>query len=78
MSDVLSPEKTGRGWVMNIPPEMVKALGVEEGSVVVLYPREGGMSYEILPPLSLEMKASVLKTCEQFKGAFAEMKRLGD
>jgi hypothetical protein len=78
MSDVLSPEKTGRGWIMDIPPEMAKALGVEEGSVIVLYPHEGGMSYEILPPLSPEMKASVLETCEQFKEAFAEMKRLGD
>ena len=78
MSDVLSPEKTGRGWIMDIPPEMAKALGVEEGSVIVLYPHEGGMSYEILPPLSPDMQASVLETCEQFKEAFAEMKRLGD
>ena len=78
MSDVLSPQKTGRGWIMEIPAEMAKALGVEEGSVIVLYPHEGGMSYEILPPLSPEMKASVLETCEQFKEAFAEMKRLGD
>ena len=78
MSDVLSPQKTGRGWIMDLPPEMAKALGVEEGSVIVLYPHEGGMSYEILPPLSPDMKASVLETCEQFKEAFAEMKRLGD
>jgi hypothetical protein len=73
MSDVLSPEKTGRGWVMDIPPEMAKALGVEEDSVIVLYPREGGMSYEILPPLSPDMQASVLQTCEEFKEAFEEM-----
>ena len=46
--------------------------------MIVLYPREGGMSYEILPPLPLEIKASVSETCEQFKEAFAEMKRLGD
>jgi len=78
MSDVLSPQKTGRGWIIEIPPEMAAAMGVEEGSVIVLYPREGSMSYEILPPISPEMKASVLETCEQFKEAFAEMKRLGD
>ncbi len=78
MSGVLSPEKTGRGWIMDIPPEMANALGVEEGSVIVLYPREGSMSYEILPPLSPDMQASVLQTCEEFKEAFAEMKRLGD
>jgi hypothetical protein len=63
---------------MEVPPEMAAAMGVDEGSVIVLYPHEGGMSYEILPPLSPEMEASVLETCEQFKEAFAEMRRLGD
>jgi len=56
MGDVFSPEKTGRGWVMDIPPEMAKTMGVEEGSVIVLYPREGSMSYEILPPLPPDMR----------------------
>ncbi|HJQ31066.1 MAG TPA: AbrB/MazE/SpoVT family DNA-binding domain-containing protein [Pyrinomonadaceae bacterium] len=63
---------------MDVPPEMAKALGVEEGSVIVLYPRGGGMSYEILPPLPSDMRASVLQTCEEFKDAFAEVKRRGD
>jgi len=58
MSDVLTPEKTGRGWIMDIPSEMAKTMGVEEGSVIVLYPREGGMSYEILPPLPVDDSAS--------------------
>ena len=44
MSDVLTPEKTGRGWIMDVPPEMAAAMGVGEGSVIVLYPREGGMA----------------------------------
>lgn len=78
MSDLLTLEKTGRGWIMNIPLEMAKMMGVAEGSVIVLYPHEGGMSYEILPPLSPDMQASVLQTCADFKEAFAEMKRLGD
>lgn len=78
MSDVLSPEKTGRGRVVDVPPEMAAAMGVGESSVIVLYPHEGGMRYEILPPLSPDMKASVFETCEQFKEAFAEMRRLGD
>ena len=38
MSDVLSPQKTGRGWIIDIPPEMAKALGVDEGSIIVLFP----------------------------------------
>jgi hypothetical protein len=77
MRDVLIPEKTGRGWIMDLPPEMAAAMSVEEGSVIVLYPREGG-SYEILPPLPPDMRASVSQTCEEFKDAFAQMKRLGD
>lgn len=36
MSDVLSPQKTGRGWIMEIPAEMAEAMGVEEYSVIVL------------------------------------------
>ena len=78
MSEMLSLRKPGRGWVIEIPTEMAAAMCVEEGSVIVLYPREGGMSYEILPPLPPDMKASVLETCEKLKEAFAEMKRLGD
>src|SRR5438270_743359 len=52
---------------MDIPPEMAKASGVDEGSRIILYPHEGGMSYEILPLLSLGMQAPVLQTCEEFK-----------
>ena len=51
MSDVLSPQITGRGWIMEVPAEMAAAMGVDEGSIIVLYPHEGGMSYEILPRL---------------------------
>jgi hypothetical protein len=78
MSGVLSPLKTGRGWIMDIPREMAEAMGVDEGSIIVLYPHEGGMSYEILPPPSSELKTSVRETYEQFKDAFEEMKRIGD
>ena len=78
MSGLFSPQKIGRGWIMDIPPEMSEAMGVDEGSIIILYPHEGGMSYEILPPPSPELKASVRETYEQFKDAFEEMKRLGD
>lgn len=78
MSDVLTPKKAGRGWIMDFPLEMAAAMGVEEGSVIVLYPREGGMRYEVLPPLPPDMRASASQTCEEFEDAFAEMKRVGD
>jgi hypothetical protein len=64
--------------MMDIPPEMAAVMGVEEGSIIILYPRERSMSYEILPPPSPELKASVRETYEQFKAAFEEMRRLGD
>jgi bifunctional DNA-binding transcriptional regulator/antitoxin component of YhaV-PrlF toxin-antitoxin module len=79
MSDVLTPKKAGRGWIIEVPAEMAQAMGVAEGSVIVLYPSaEGGMSYEVLPPLSPDIEASVLQTCDEFREAFEEMKRLGD
>jgi hypothetical protein len=78
MGDVLSPQKTGRGWIIEVPSEMAAAMGVDKGSVIVLYPHEGGMSYEILPPLAPNIRDSVLQTCAEFKEGFAEMKRLGD
>ena len=37
-----TPQKTDLGWVIEIPPEMAQAMGVAEGSLVVLYPKEGG------------------------------------
>jgi hypothetical protein len=78
MSDVLTPQKSGRGWIVEVPSEMARALSVAEGSIIVLYPHDGGMSYEVLPPLSPDIEASVLETCEEFREAFEEMKRLGD
>jgi phosphate uptake regulator len=78
MSSVLTPEKSGRGWIMSLPPEMARVMGLKEGSIAVLYPQTDGLSYEILPPLPADMEASVLQTCEQFNEAFVEMKRLGD
>ena len=78
MSSVLTPQKTGRGWIMDLPPEMAQTMGLAEGSIAVLYPQKNGLSYEILPPLPADMEASVAQTCEQFNDAFLEMKRLGD
>jgi hypothetical protein len=72
------PQKTDQGWIIDIPPDMADVMGVAHGSIGVLYPRQGGISIEILPPPSPEFVASVLETCEEFREAFEEMKRLGD
>ena len=78
MSGALTPQKTDLGWVIEIPKEMAQAMGVAEGSLVVLYAKTGGLEVEILPPPSPELIESVRETYEEFKEAFEEMKRLGD
>lgn len=78
MSDLLTPQKTGRGWVVAMTPEMTREAGVAEGSYLVFYLNEGHVSAEIFPPATDEMKQSVQESIDKFKDAFAEMKRLGD
>jgi len=78
MVEMLTPQKTDRGWVLAMTPEMAKEAGVAEGSLMVLYIKDGGASAEILPPATEEMKRAVEETAEKFKDVFAELKRLGD
>jgi hypothetical protein len=78
MSSILTPQKTAMGWVIEIPKEMTRALGVAEGSLAVLHAKDGNIDIEILPPPSPELVESVRETYEEFKEAFEEMKRLGD
>ncbi|MCI0487319.1 MAG: hypothetical protein L0229_12055 [Blastocatellia bacterium] len=78
MSGLLTPQKTDRGWIVEVPPEMAETLGVAEGSLVALYAKEGTIEVEILPPPSPELKERVRQIHEKFKEAFEEMKRLGD
>jgi hypothetical protein len=78
MSSLLTPQKTDRGWVIEIPPEMTQALGVTEGSLAILHAKEGHIEVEVLPPPPPELEESVRQTCEEFKEAFEEMKRRGD
>lgn len=73
-----TPQKTDRGWIIEMPVEMTQALGVEQGSFAVLYSNEGQIGVEVLPPIPPDLEASVIETCEEFNEAFEEMKRRGD
>ncbi len=73
-----TPRKTGRGWVLEMSPEMAREAGADAGSSVILYLGEGGISAEILPPATAASKRSVQESLDKFKDAFAELKRLGD
>ena len=78
MSGILSPQKTQMGWVLEIPPEMAAALGVQAGSLAVLYPKEGILEAEILPPPSVELQADFERLYEKYRETFEELKRVGD
>lgn len=78
MSGILSPQKTQMGWVLEIPPEMAAALGVQPGSLAVLYPKEGVLETEILPPPSVELREDFDRLCEKYRDTFEELKRVGD
>jgi len=78
MSGLITPQKTNLGWIIELPPEVTQALGVAEGAIGVLHPKEGSLEVEVLPPPSPGLLESVRQTYEQFKDAFEEMKRRGD
>jgi hypothetical protein len=74
----VTPVKTEQGWVITMPAEMAQDAGVPEGSIVVLYPINGSISTEIIPPASPELERKVEDIADKFHEAFVEMKRLGD
>lgn len=51
---------------------------VAAGSYIVLYLSDGRVSAEILPPATEEMQRSVQESVDKLKGAFSELKRLGN
>jgi len=59
-------------------PEMARKAHAAEGSYLVIYLSESGISAEILPPSTDEIRDSVKRSIEKFGDAFAEMKRRGD
>ncbi len=78
MSAVLTPKKTERGWVIDIPDDLGQALGVAEGALALLYADDGVIKVDVLPPPSPDLIASVLEGCDEFDDAYREMKQRGD
>ncbi len=73
-----TPRKTDLGWIVELPPEMAQTMGVAEGSLAVLHPKDGSLEVEVLPPPSPELTERVEHIYDKYKEAFEEMKRLGD
>ncbi|MBS1811757.1 MAG: hypothetical protein JST84_26585 [Acidobacteria bacterium] len=78
MSAILMPRQTEQGWVVDLPPEMAQAIGVAEGSMVILYAHEGSVRTEILPPVSAEIKNISQYLLQKNRALYEEMKKVGD
>jgi len=78
MAETMMPRKTELGWVIDIPSEMAAILKVEPGSIAILYPKEGALETEILPPPSAELQADFERLYAKYKTTFEALKRLGD
>jgi hypothetical protein len=78
MTAVLAPQKTDKGWMMDLPDDMAEALGVAHGSIALLYVNDGIIQTELLPPPSDELKDFFERTYEKYSDTFDELKRLGD
>lgn len=79
MSELITPIRTeDAGWVIPMPPDMARVVGVAENSQIVLYVAGGKVVAEILPPTPPETKKKARRIADKFRDAFAEMKRLGD
>jgi hypothetical protein len=78
MAEIITPRKTELGWIMEIPAEMAAILKVEPGSIAVIYPKEGALEAEILPPPSAELKQDFERMFNKYRETLEELKRIGD
>lgn len=73
-----TPRKWPQGWVITIPDEVARVIGVAEGSQGLLHPRRGSLEIEILPPLSPAQMAEFDEIFEESKEVLMELQRRGD
>jgi len=74
----LTLQKSDKGWIIELPDDFAAEIGVEKGSIAVLYGGNGKIESEIIKPPSPELEKAIDRIHEKYKDAFAEMKRLGD
>jgi bifunctional DNA-binding transcriptional regulator/antitoxin component of YhaV-PrlF toxin-antitoxin module len=78
MNTIHTPQKTDQGWVVDIPAELIQALGIAHGSQAVLEVRDDRLEVAILPPPSPELLEEIRETHAALKDTFAELKQRGD
>ena len=77
MTNVKNPQKTKRGWIIEIDDDFAAELGVAKGSIALMNARDGKIVTEILSP-SPELEKSIDRLAEKYKDYFLEMKKIGD
>jgi hypothetical protein len=78
METVLTPRKTELGWIVDVPREMADALKIAPGSLLLLYPKEGAVELEILPPPDAELLTDFERMYERYQDVCGALERLGD
>lgn len=75
--EIQTVEPKWDSWAVEIPPEIIKAQGLAEGSLVVLTYRDGRIESEITS-LSPKLKEISNRLLEKNREVYEELKRLGD
>lgn len=78
MAGVITPRKTELGRVIQIPAETAAILKVDPWSIAVIYPKEGALETEILPPPSAELKEDFERLFNKYRETCEELKKIGD
>ena len=65
-------------WTVEIPPEIIEAQGLTEGSLATFTIKDGQIEGEIIPPLSGKLKEVAEKILKKRKRLYEELKRIGD
>ncbi|MBA2737738.1 MAG: hypothetical protein H0U50_13240 [Pyrinomonadaceae bacterium] len=65
-------------WLVEIPSNIIKELGLAEGSRIALTVNNGEVSGDVLPPLSPKLKAISKRILEKRLKVYEELKRIGD
>jgi len=76
--NAITVQNSDKGWIIELPDGFAEEIGVEKGSIVVLYGGEGKIEAEIIQPPSQKIKDISKRISEKYKETFEEMKRLGD
>ncbi len=65
-------------WVVDVPPEIIKAQGLADDAMVVLIIKNEKVEAEILPLLSEELKVISDKILKKRRKLYDRLKQIGD